>query len=169
MGSNAIQLAVAAGYSVITTASPKNFEYVKKLGASEVFDYRSPTVVEDLVAAFQEKKTIGAFDCIGAGGWAGCTSIVSQWSGTKFVATVKGGFPAPLKGVTMDKVYAITIKDNQVGHAVYRDFLPKALKAGTFVPSPEPIIAGEGLESVQGAIELHQQGGISANKIVVLL
>jgi NADPH:quinone reductase-like Zn-dependent oxidoreductase len=38
VGSNAIQLAVAAGYEVITTASPKNFEYVKRLGAIEVFD-----------------------------------------------------------------------------------------------------------------------------------
>jgi NADPH:quinone reductase-like Zn-dependent oxidoreductase len=34
VGSNAIQLAVAAGYEVFTTASPKNFDYVKKLGAA---------------------------------------------------------------------------------------------------------------------------------------
>ena len=41
-GSNAIQLAVAAGYEVITTASPRNFAFVKELGASEAFDYNSP-------------------------------------------------------------------------------------------------------------------------------
>jgi len=34
--SNAIELAVAAGYHVITTASPDNFEYVTPLGASKV-------------------------------------------------------------------------------------------------------------------------------------
>lgn len=45
VGSNAIQLAVAAGYEVITTSSPKNFGYVKKLGANQVFDYNSKTVV----------------------------------------------------------------------------------------------------------------------------
>ena len=39
VGSCAIQLAVAAGADVITTASPSNFEYVKKLGAKSVFDY----------------------------------------------------------------------------------------------------------------------------------
>lgn len=39
--SNAIQLAVAGSYEVLTTASPKNFDYVKKLGASQVFDYNS--------------------------------------------------------------------------------------------------------------------------------
>lgn len=38
VGSNVIQLAVAAGYEVITTASPRRFEYIKGLGASQVFD-----------------------------------------------------------------------------------------------------------------------------------
>lgn len=38
VGSNVIQLAVAAGYEVITTASPGRFEYVRGLGASQVFD-----------------------------------------------------------------------------------------------------------------------------------
>jgi hypothetical protein len=34
VGSNAIQLAVAAGYEVFITTSPKNFDYVKSLGAT---------------------------------------------------------------------------------------------------------------------------------------
>lgn len=38
VGSNAIQLAAAAGYEVITTASPHRFEYVKGLGAAQAFD-----------------------------------------------------------------------------------------------------------------------------------
>ncbi len=41
----------------------------------------------------------------------------------------------------------------------------KALKAGTIVFFSELIFAGKGLESVQGAIELYQKGGISAQKI----
>lgn len=169
VGSNAIQLAVAAGYSVITTASFKNFEYVKKLGASEVFDYQSPTVIEDLLAAFESKTIAGTLECIGAGGWAGCISVVTQSSGSKFVATTKHGFPDPPEGVTMKQVIATTIKDNHVGQAVYRDFLPKALKAETFVPSPKPIVVGQGLESVQSAIDYYQKGGVSAGKVVVSL
>ena len=169
VGSNAIQLAVAAGYSVITTASSKNFDYVKKLGASEVFDYRSPTVVEDLVATFQEKTIAGALDCIGAGGWAGCISVVSRSSGRKFVATTKRGFPDPPEGVVIKHIFATTIRDNPVGQAVYQDFLPKALKAGTFVPSPKPIVVGNGLESIQSAIDFYQKGGLSASKVVVSL
>ena len=57
VGSNAIQLAVAAGYDVITTASPKNFDYVRKLGASQVFDYRSKTVVADVIKAFKGRTS----------------------------------------------------------------------------------------------------------------
>ena len=63
VGSNAIQLAVAAGYEVITTASPKNFDYVKKLGASQVLDYHSKSIADELVDIFKGKTIAGAFDC----------------------------------------------------------------------------------------------------------
>lgn len=33
-----------SGYTVITTCSPKNFEYVKHLGADKAFDYNEPSV-----------------------------------------------------------------------------------------------------------------------------
>lgn len=37
-----IQFAKAAGYKVITTASPHNFEFVKSLGVEAVYDYKDP-------------------------------------------------------------------------------------------------------------------------------
>lgn len=170
VGCNAIQLAVAVSYSVITTASPKNFELVNKLGASEVFDYNSPTVVDDLVAAFQGKTSAGALDCVGGSAWTACTSVMAQVTkGAKFVATTRRGFPDPPEGVKMKGLFAITIKDNHVGQAVYQDFLNQALKAGTFVPAPEPIIVGKGLGSIQDGVDLYGKGGISAKKIVVIL
>jgi hypothetical protein len=60
VGRNAIQLATTAGYEVFTTASPKNFEYVKRLGAVQAFDYRSPTVIKDIVNALKNKTLVGA-------------------------------------------------------------------------------------------------------------
>ena len=59
VGANAIQLAVAAGYEVISTASPKNHAYVRGLGASEVFDYHSATVVADMIKACEAKSYNG--------------------------------------------------------------------------------------------------------------
>lgn len=45
----AIQLAkLVYGLKVITTASPKNHEFLKSLGADEVFNYRDPDVVEQI-------------------------------------------------------------------------------------------------------------------------
>ncbi len=41
-GSLAIQLSKLAGYKVITTSSPRNFDFVKSRGADEVFDYNDP-------------------------------------------------------------------------------------------------------------------------------
>ncbi|KAI1788381.1 GroES-like protein [Ganoderma leucocontextum] len=52
VGQFAIQpLAALAGYKVVATASPNNFELVKGLGASAVFDYRDPDVVPKVKAA----------------------------------------------------------------------------------------------------------------------
>ena len=44
VGMYAIKLASLLGYRVVTTASPHNFELVKSLGASAVFDYKDPEV-----------------------------------------------------------------------------------------------------------------------------
>lgn len=66
VGSNAIQLARNAGYRVIATASPKNFDYVRSLGAEAVVDYRSRSVVEDLIALVGRDELAGAI-AVGSG------------------------------------------------------------------------------------------------------
>jgi NADPH:quinone reductase-like Zn-dependent oxidoreductase len=63
-GSFAIQFAKLSGYTVITTSSPHNFDYLKSLGADAVFDYKSPTVTQDIKAYTNDSLTL-AFDCIG--------------------------------------------------------------------------------------------------------
>jgi len=61
-----IQYAKASGLTVIATASPHNFEYLKLLGADAVFDYRSPTCAADIKAHTGNKLTF-AWDCMGTG------------------------------------------------------------------------------------------------------
>lgn len=48
VGSSTIQLAVAAGFEVVTTASTTNHSFVKSLGASHIFDYKDTDVLERL-------------------------------------------------------------------------------------------------------------------------
>ncbi|KAI0434455.1 GroES-like protein [Xylaria sp. FL1042] len=43
-----IQFAKLSGLKVVTTASPRNFDYLKSLGAEAVFNYNSPTVAGDI-------------------------------------------------------------------------------------------------------------------------
>ncbi|KAJ4419013.1 hypothetical protein N0V82_005238 [Gnomoniopsis sp. IMI 355080] len=173
MGSCAIQLAVAAGYEVITTASPHNFDYVKALGASQVFDYHSPAIKEDLLAAFKDKTTAGAV-ANGAPLKDGpfivetCAEVVRSCAGKRFVAMtmvpswgptfegVQCKFSEPLRG------------DKDLASAVFHNYLSKALNVGSFRAMPEAEVVGKGLVSAQDALDTLKQG-VSAKKIVVTL
>lgn len=159
---------MAAGYEVITTVSLRNFEYVKKLGVSQVFDYNKSSIAEDLVDALKVKVMAGVFDYISGPAWAPCFEVAQRSTGLKCVVTVREGWHEPPEDVKVKYVWGIALKDNEVGKAIYEDFLPKALKSGTFVPAPEPLIAGKGLESIQTAVHL-QARGTSAQKVVVSL
>ncbi|RDH35154.1 GroES-like protein [Aspergillus welwitschiae] len=167
VGSNAIQLAVAAGYEVITTASPRNYDFVKSLGASHVFDYKSETVVEDIIATFAGKCSAGAL-AIGTGSPEKCGEIVARVEGRKFVALVSPPSGPLADGVESKFVFGGDLAENEVGPAIFVDFLPAALKEGSFVSAPKVEVVSEGLESVQEALNVLKKG-VSAKKLVVSL
>ena len=62
-GALGIQLLKLSGYKVITTCSPRNFDYVKSLGADAAFDYSSPDCAEQIKKA-AGGKLMYAWDCI---------------------------------------------------------------------------------------------------------
>jgi hypothetical protein len=70
VGVATIQVAKAAGFGpIFTTASPKNHESLLQVGASQAFDYNSPTVVEDIKRAVTQsgKKLAVVVDAVSAG------------------------------------------------------------------------------------------------------
>ncbi|KAI4865410.1 zinc-binding oxidoreductase [Hypoxylon rubiginosum] len=77
VGSSAVQLAASAGYEVLSTSSPKNFEYVKSLGAAHVFDYNSKTLVQDLLGALEGRELAGAY-AVGGGAAEACAAVMTQ-------------------------------------------------------------------------------------------
>ena len=169
VGSNGIQLAVSSGYEVITTASPKNFDYVKKIGASRVFDYNSKTLVDELVNALKGKTIAGVLDCITIDGVVEvCAEVLRRSEGGKFIATAQPASEDMTGGVKTKFMYCSDIKDNEVGEAVYEHYLPKALVEGKFVPAPDPVVVGHGLDAIQVGLEA-QKKGVSAQKVVVTL
>jgi NADPH:quinone reductase-like Zn-dependent oxidoreductase len=193
VGSNAIQLAVAAGYEVFTTCSSRNFEYVKNLGASQAFDYGSPTAVKELIRAFEGKTTAGAIS-IGHGAADACMSVLSKCNGNKFISMASYPNPDPLptrfivpifayhyvtgsislwfksitRGIGFKFIWGGSLMNDGVGEAMYVDFLPAALEKGAYVTAPDPVVVGKGLEHIQTALELLKKG-VSAKKVVVLL
>jgi NADPH:quinone reductase-like Zn-dependent oxidoreductase len=66
VGQYAIQFAKLGGLRVLTTASAKNFDLVRGLGADEVFDYRDEGVVEKIRAVTGNALDI-AIDTISEG------------------------------------------------------------------------------------------------------
>jgi NADPH:quinone reductase-like Zn-dependent oxidoreductase len=106
VGSNAIQLAVAAGYGVVTTCSPKNYEYVTALGASHAVDYNGKDVVRELVAALRGKAVVGAL-AIGAGSVADCIDALAQCEGRKFVASCSA--PVPLESLAQGRRVSLPV------------------------------------------------------------
>lgn len=65
VGSNAIQLAAGAGYDIISTCSKRNFDHVKSLGATQVFDYNDPDVTEKIAAELDKGECAGIFMAAG--------------------------------------------------------------------------------------------------------
>jgi NADPH:quinone reductase-like Zn-dependent oxidoreductase len=198
VGCNAIQLARAAGYRVIATCSPKNFDYVRSLGADHALDYNSPAVVAELVSALAGMDVVGAL-AIGAGSTSSCMEVLAQCRGRKFVASCSSPLSFDLMtgdrmslgvifkllprmirarmatqslsrklGVSEKFYDASSVVDNEIGAAIYRDYLGAALAAGAYRAAPPPRVSGHGLAAVQTAFEV-QRRGVSAAKIVVTL
>ncbi|GMF72164.1 unnamed protein product [Aspergillus oryzae] len=172
VGLSAVQLAHAAGVEVITTASQHNHALLKSLGVLKVYDYRSPTVVDDIVAALENKHVVGAYDCISEDKTQrACAEILERSNAARKVLVYTNdvltpeGLPA---SVTAKGIFCLTVEDNEVGPAVWVEYLPKALEYGRFKPLPEPLVVGTGLECVQMGIE-RSMAGLSATKAVVRL
>ncbi|KAJ5746345.1 Polyketide synthase enoylreductase [Penicillium odoratum] len=183
VGSNAVQLAVAAGYQVLSSSSPKNFDYVK---------------IKDLLSALNDQELIGAY-AIGDGFVKACTAVMKKHDSfhtRKFIAVAGAIIPAEKlptfvgKGTYMMEMMGGMLKttatrmrtgveakfvlvdslvdpDSVVSH-VYKDFLPQALEKGGIVPAPPPYVVGKGLDKIQDALHL-QRKGVSGKKLVMTL
>ncbi|KAI4131074.1 MAG: hypothetical protein LQ338_001395 [Usnochroma carphineum] len=193
VGCNAIQLAVASGYEVFATASPRNFELLKRLGAAQVFDYNSKTVVADIVRALQD-KTVGGALAIRHEAAEACLDVLNQCNGEKAIAlatyplllpqpkrlallqsalnfiswNIRHWITSKARGIRTKFIWGASLLDNEVGPAIYEKFLPQALANGSFVAAPDPHVVGKGLEHMQAALDL-QKKGVSATKVVVCL
>ncbi|KAI0850273.1 GroES-like protein [Daldinia vernicosa] len=190
VGQLTIQVLKFYGYRhLIATASPRHHEFLKKLGVEEAFDYRSPTIVDDLLKAYK-KGDVPAFplivDCIGSqDGSVGPISKIAQ-SGT----TVAIMLPVILKHATETEApeysmdastsaqWAEGVNVRGVRTFFYwrnplfkeklqLDIMPQMLAAGHVVPNRIRVVEGRTLlERATKALELLRTGGVSGEKLV---
>ena len=172
IGSAAVQVAKSMGFSVYVTASEKHHEYLKGLGASKVFDYRSEDVVENIVkAAKADGVTIqSGFDA--AGQVKSCLDILKELKGegtAKLATAVPPSEDTPkVEGVEVKFVAAPGDEKERTEHFrfVLGVWLKEKLEKGEFVPSPKVQVVGGGLEGIdKGLDELKK--GVSGVKLVL--
>ena len=197
VGSNAIQLAVAAGYSVLATASPQNHDRMRALGAQHVVDYRSPSAVREVVALLRDEQLAGVF-AVGTGSAEPAVAIASAlgcrrvslaspsvsmstlprrpraWlSLARFGVTIASRMGALQlrclrRGIRARFVWGSSLMTNEVGPMLWQEFLPNALAEGRYATVPRAEIVGSGLASIQPALDALRRGA-SATKFVVTL
>ncbi|KAF3803039.1 Protein TOXD [Colletotrichum gloeosporioides] len=184
MGISGIQYAKLSGYNVITTASPHNFDYLKELGASAVFDYKSPTVSEDIRKHTGDALTL-AWDCQSTDESAAIVARALSSSKPSLVGTLlpvdkkKVQEVNPNADVQMSLYY--TVFGEEFGYFGKRDAVPENYEFGKrfWELSRELLAAGKlkpirviknrggsGLEGVIVGLKELKEGKVSAGKLV---
>ena len=167
VGALAIQLAVASGVYVIAVASEHNHAFCKSLGASETFDYKSSSAVDDIykaIKASEPRNFLGVYDTISNADSYKITVPVLEKAGAGNLAVTLPGPEKVSEAVKVGNVFGIS----EVTHPVWADYVPEALKQGKLKAVPEPLVIGKGLESLQKGCDKNK-AGVSAKKVVIEL
>ena len=109
-GSSTIQLAVASGLKVVTTAGKANHDYVRSLGASEVFDHADADVIEKISKVLKAGDV--AIACIaGLEAQKACSEIIERIGGGKITMLLppQMEFPDSVQGTWGTSFYTIDI------------------------------------------------------------
>ncbi|KAJ5864953.1 uncharacterized protein N7529_006869 [Penicillium soppii] len=180
-GLYAIQLAKLAGLTVITTASPRSHDLVKEYGADDVFDYRSPTAVEEIIRAYPNIDR--AMDCFSEGGSTDfCARVVHNSRG--WVVTLLDSGKTDIDGVKIDFLLAYTAFNKEfqwlppfgprfagipADKEALRQFYAALPEVSQYlVPPPLKEVDG-GLANLGTGLDLLRQGKVSGTKLVASL
>ncbi|KAI9147979.1 Trans-enoyl reductase fsdC [Paramyrothecium foliicola] len=176
VGAAAIQIAKSAGFGpIFATASPKNHETLKRLGATSCFDYRSPTVADEIREAATSQGIVltTAFDTVGKG-TAHIKSVLAEGhdqESLKLVCTL------PVQGEPAYKSCWSYRPNGNLDAMGYpqdpelpqrtRKIMEYLLENHERVPTPPLITAVEGVEAVIREAERVARGEASMEKVVV--
>ncbi|KAI0290826.1 hypothetical protein BC826DRAFT_1025506 [Russula brevipes] len=150
VGQYAVQFAKFGGLRVLTTASPKNFDLVKGLGADEVFDYRDEKVVEKIRA-----MTGNALDI------AQVTGAIGEKGGKVSIILP---YTSPRPDVQAVFSYVPELVNRESNGKWYVELHKKIFATGKIKPNPV-FIQPNGIAGVKDGLQYMQEGKVSAEKI----
>lgn len=181
VGLFAVQLAAAAGVTVVATASPASTDLVKSYGADFVYDYKSPTAVAEIKKQFP--NITKALDCISAGPSTDfCARVVQDNKGK--VATLMADGKTKVPGVTVEMIMVFTVYEKSwqwlapigpkfdVKPGYRKDLvefyhhLPDLISKKVLKAPPLEAIPG-GLEGVLNGLDRYRTGNVKGKKLVV--
>ncbi|KAH8647969.1 chaperonin 10-like protein [Xylariales sp. PMI_506] len=176
-GALAVQFAKLSGYEVIATCSPRNFDYVKSLGAATVFDYN-----EVGVAAKIRKHTGNglklAFDCISLEPSAKFCDEALSTEGGDYSALLPIGIERANVKDRNTLVYTIFGKSFQLGPIPFPESREDREYAERFMPIARQLLADGrlkvhkvavkpgGLRGVLEGLQLLREDKVSGEKLV---
>ncbi|KAF1850251.1 oxidoreductase-like protein [Cucurbitaria berberidis CBS 394.84] len=173
-GTLAVQYAKLSHCQVIATASPHNFELLRKLGADQVFDYKDPEVGANIRKATNDKLKL-VFDCISEGNAIDiAAAAISSTGGHLSTLLPVKNFPRDDVRVTFTLGYtALGEKFNEQFQANQADYefgskfwkLSEALfNSGKIKAHPAEL--RNGLEGIPQGLQDLKDGKVSAVKLV---
>ena len=152
----------------MTTASDHNKEYLLSLGASSVLSYKSPTVLEDLLALGPYKAIWSAQDT--AADQEKIGKILAAQGGGEFLATMgpRPGvkFP-PGTGASFVQYLDDYLKEEnkKLTEWLFWEFQEEVFRDGRLKLGKVEVVGG--LESIQGALDRLKAGKVSGTRLVV--
>ncbi|KZT00987.1 GroES-like protein [Laetiporus sulphureus 93-53] len=183
VGQYAIQLAHLSGYKVVTTASPRNFELVRSLGADVVFDYHDSDVVSKVKAATGD-SIAESFDTISLRESQEISARVVKLGGGKLVLLLAPIAEAKVRDdveiiptllyTVLGRTFSLNAREYPAstedrGHmAAFLRKLPGLVKEGKITPNRVHVWEG-GLQAVPEGLQYMREGKVSAEKIVYRL
>ncbi|KZO97043.1 NAD(P)-binding protein [Calocera viscosa TUFC12733] len=164
VGALAVQLGVISGFRVISTASPRNFEYVKSLGAEKVLDYRDADIVDQIKALAPGLRY--AYDAISENGSIEATLSALDHTAAEVVIVLpfSGAVPGSTK---THHVYAggIYLPGHEAELSSLIPLWDALMRQGKVIPNPVKVMPN-GLNSIDDGFDLMRQGKVSGQKLI---
>ncbi|KAM5349654.1 hypothetical protein ACJ41O_006159 [Fusarium nematophilum] len=161
VGSWALQLARAAGVaSVVTAVGPKNMDFAKELGATELMDYTKQSIREWVAEDPASREVDLVFDCIGG------PSLAQSWYAVK-----DGGSLISVCGVPEESRPQDVKKDS---HSLWfvitplgkdLDIITGLLEAGKLKPNIDSVVGFDKFAEAWDKVE----SGKARGKVIVMV